>query len=252
MTLPARPWHETDEFWNLLEPVIFSQAVRAGAAAEVGAIVKLLGLAPGMRVLDMPCGPGRHSIELLRRGFHVTGVDRTVRYLDEARRSAEAVGPECEWVRADMREFRREGAFDAAINLYTSIGYFDDAYDDLRVLRNFHASLRPGGTLLIDIMGREVIARIFREREWRDLPDGSVFLEERRAVRGWTRIANRWLLIRPDGTRYESRHELRVFSGQELDQLLREAGFASARLLGSYEGVPYDHHAPRLVAVATK
>ena len=93
-----------------------------------------------------------------------------------------------------LREFRREGAFDAAINLYTSIGYFDDAYDDLRVLRNFHASLRPGGTLLIDIMGREVIARIFREREWRDLPDGSVFLEERRAVRGWTRIANRWLL----------------------------------------------------------
>jgi SAM-dependent methyltransferase len=151
-----------------------------------------------------------------------------------------------------MREFQRPGAFDAAINLFTSLGYFDDPFDDLRVLRNFHASLVPGGTLLLDMMGREVIARIFKEREWRELPDGSLFLEERRAARNWTRIANRWLLIRPDGTRYESRHELRVFSAQELDALLREAGFTTVRLLGSYAGVPYDHNAARLVALASK
>ena len=252
MSVFTRPWHETDEFWHLLEPVIFSETIRNNAAAEVAQIIGLLGLAPGSRVLDMPCGPGRHSVEFLRRGMAVTGVDRTVRYLDEARRSAEAAGCSAEWVRADMREFRREKSFDAAINLYTSIGYFDDPFDDLRILRNFHASLRPGGSLLIDIMGREVIARIFREREWRELPDGSVFLEERRAVRDWTRIANRWLLVRPDGTRFESRHELRVFSGQELAQLLAEAGFSTVRIMGSYAGVPYDHHAPRLVALATK
>jgi len=252
MDAPIRPWHETDEFWHLLEPVIFSEAIRSGAPAEVGLAVSLLGLSPGARVLDMPCGPGRHSVELLRRGFAVTGVDRTVRYLDEARRAAEAQSLTGEWVRADMREFKREGAFDAALNLFTSIGYFDDPFDDLRVLRNFHASLRPGGRLLIDIMGREVISRVFREREWRELPDGSVFLEERRAVRNWTRIANRWVLVRPDGSRYESRHELRVFSGQELEMILREAGFATVRIVGSYSGVPYDHLAPRLVAIATK
>jgi len=252
MSAPTRPWHETDEFWHLLEPVIFSATIRASAATEIAQAATLMGLPEHAHVLDMPCGPGRHSLELLKRGFRVTGVDRTVRYLDEARRAAEAIAPNAEWVRADMREFKRDGAFHAAINLYTSIGYFDDPYDDLRVLRNFFASLKPGGSLLIDIMGREVITRIFREREWRDLPDGSIFLEERRAVRNWTRIANRWLLIRPDGTRYESRHELRVFSGQELEAILREAGFASVRILGSYAGVPYDHNAPRLVALATK
>ncbi len=248
----ARPWHETDEFWHLLEPAIFTEAIRTGAPAEVEQVVSLLGLRHGEKVLDMPCGPGRHSVELLRRGFAVTGVDRTVRYLDEARRAAEGISGAAEWVRADMREFRREGAFDAAINLFTSIGYFEDPFDDMRVLRNFHASLRPGGRLLIDIMGREVIARIFREKDWRELPDGSIFLEERRAVRNWTRIANRWLFIRPDGARYESRHELRLFSGQELEMLLREAGFATVRIVGSYAGVPYDQNAPRLVALATK
>src|SRR5262249_29872857 len=154
-------------------------------------------------------------------------------------------------VRADMREFKRPGTFDAAINLFTSIGYFDDSFDDLRVLRNFHASLKGAGALLIDIMGREVIARIFRERDWRELPDGSLFMEERRAARNWTRIANRWLLVSPNGTRYESRHELRLFSAQELEMLLREAGFADVRIFGSYAGVPYDHNAQRLVAVAT-
>lgn len=248
----TRPWHETDEFWHLLEPVIFSESIRANAASEVEQIVKLLGLAAGAHLLDMPCGPGRHSLEFLKRGFRVTGVDRTVRYLDEACRSGEPFAPRAEWVRADMREFRRDGGFDAAINLFTSIGYFEDPFDDLRILRNFAASLKPGAPLVIDIMGREVLARIFREREWRELPDGSIFLEERRAVRNWTRIANRWLLVRPDGTRYESRHELRLFSGQELELLLRDAGFGSVRILGSYAGVPYDQNAPRLVAVATK
>ena len=79
----AKPWREEDSFWEIAGPVLFTEQRWEYAPREVGAMVSLLGLSPGARVLDMCCGVGRHSLEFARRGFRVTGVDRTGTYLDE-------------------------------------------------------------------------------------------------------------------------------------------------------------------------
>src|SRR5687768_4028043 len=84
----------------------------AGAAGEVEQALALLGPLPaGAAVLDLCCGVGRHSIELARRGFCVTGVDRFEPFLDRARSAAADAGVSVEWVRDDMRSFRRPGGF---------------------------------------------------------------------------------------------------------------------------------------------
>src|SRR5262245_53776900 len=246
-------WHEQDAFWEAVAPFLFPD-VRFGSTArqEVDQLVGLLGVGPGARVLDLCCGPGRHALELARRGFAVTAVDRTAAFLERGRRRADAEGLAVEWVHADMRGFRRGGAFDAAINFFTAFGIAEDEEADWRVVRNLCASLRPGGRLVMELAGKEVIARDFRERTWRVGPDGTSFLLEERRVRpGWVWLENRWVLFDAAGRR-EFDWLLRMYSGVELDALLRRAGFTAVDLYGSLAGTPYDREARRLVAVARK
>jgi len=140
-----KPWHEDDSFWEDFHDALFSPRHWEQAPQEIDAVLALSGTGPGASVLDLCCGPGRHSVELARRGFRVTGVDRTGRYLDEARAKAAEMGLEIEFVQSDMREFTRPSAFDLVISLYTSFGYFEDQDEDRKVLRNIHESLRPEG-----------------------------------------------------------------------------------------------------------
>ena len=242
-------WHEEDAFWETVP--MFSDRQWEIAPEEVSAVVSLLGIEPGAAVLDLPCGVGRHSLELARRGYRVTGVDRTAAYLETARDKAAADNLELELVQADMREFARPEAFDAAINLYTSFGYFEELAQDRQVLQNFYQSLRPGGTLVMDMMGKEVLARIFLPCDWRELPDGTLFLQERRVSRDWTWMNNRWILVK-NGQRKEFTVSHRIYDGAGLRAMLLEAGFEVVVLHGALMGSPYDTEARRLVAVARK
>lgn len=246
-------WCDDDSLWSAIEPFLFT-AERCGEAAqrEVDQAAALLGIAPGARVLDLCCGPGRHSLELARRGFAVTGVDRTAAYLDRAARLAADESLSLELVRSDARSFVRPDAFDGAINLYTSFGYFETEVDELAVLANIHASLKPGAAFVIELNGKESLVRRFQPRTWYPNADGTAFLLEEREVRnGWGYIDNCWRVLDASGCR-EFRFSIRVYSGCELQSLLRRAGFARVSLFGSLAGTRYDHEAERLVAVARK
>jgi SAM-dependent methyltransferase len=241
---------EHDAFWHALEPVLFSDAHMTHAAEETDHAIRLLAIEPPARVLDLCCGIGRHSLELARRGFHVTAVDRTRLYLERARRRAQDDALDIEFVEGDMREFRREAAFDAAVNLFTSFGYFGDEEDNRRVLGNVHASLAPSGRFLMEMVGKEVVARIFQERSWEE-GAGWILLQERRTVEEWAAMENRWILFR-DRERHDFVFRHRLYSGAELSAMLRGCGFRTVDIYGHLDGAPYDHKAKRLVALACK
>ena len=93
-------------------------------------------------MLDLACGPGRHAVALARRGFRVTGVDRTRSYLDAARRRAAEQHLELEFIQEDMRQFERPGYFDVVLSLFSSFGYFDEPQEDRRVLAHLYVSAR--------------------------------------------------------------------------------------------------------------
>src|SRR5580765_2814924 len=187
-------WHSDDQFWKTYGPWMFGEERWACAPAEVGSILKLLAPAPHGAVLDLCCGPGRHSLELARRGLSVVGVDRTAAYVAEAKRRAKAQKLKVEFVKQDMRRFCRPRAFDAAINMFTSFGYFRNPSDDKQVLLNAHRSLKPGGKLLIELLGKEILARKFQERDWHE-DQGVMFLEERKLSHGWGWIDCRWIML---------------------------------------------------------
>ncbi|MBN2737076.1 MAG: class I SAM-dependent methyltransferase [Spirochaetales bacterium] len=243
-------WHEEDQFWISMRDKLFSSDSWEGAVQDISAIEKLTGINAPAQVLDMPCGPGRHALELASRGYPVTGVDRTKHYLDEAKYKAAEENLEIEWVHDDMRDFHRLNYFDMVINLYTSFGYFEDPAEDMTAAQNFHLSLKPGGKLIMEMMGKEVLARIFSPRDWYE-EEGVVYLEEREVTRDWTWVENRWVAIK-DNQRFDYKFSHRVYSGQELKDLLLSVGFDRVLLYGGLDGQPYDNEAIRLVVVAVK
>jgi SAM-dependent methyltransferase len=243
-------WYEQDGFWETCAPALFTSERMLSTKQEVEQIVSLLKLQPGANVCDLCCGPGRHSLELGRLGYDVTGVDRTGQYLEEAKKQADDQGISIRFVQEDMRRFCEPEAFDAVINVLTSFGYFEDAEDDKRVLKNVYTSLREGGKLLIDMMGKEVLARIFQEKRWRE-EDGLIILEEAKASEDRGRIDSRWIIIR-DEKREECRFSLRIYSAAEIGELLKSCGFERVEIFGDLSGSPYDDAAQRLVVVAHK
>ena len=243
-------WYEDDNFWDVLSPFFFGESRISATPTEVEFMIELLRLQPSAHILDMCCGPGRHSLELARRGYRLTGVDRTEAYVGKARSLALAENLEIEFIQSDIRDYVNPGTFDCIINMFTSFGYFEDQDEDRRVLNNFHQSLKEGGVLLIDIMGKEVLARIFQERGWQEV-DGVVLLEEREVCDNWGWCDNRWTVFR-DGKKHEFRIAHRLYSAVELSTLLKDAGFDRVDVYGSLSATPYDQNAKRLVAVTYK
>jgi SAM-dependent methyltransferase len=245
-----KAWYDDDTFWKETLPVLFPDSRVQEAQKEVKQLLALAEIPTGGAVLDLCCGIGRHSLELARRGFQVTGVDRTQAYLGIAAASAEREALHFELIREDMRKFRRDESYDAVINLFTSFGYFEDPRDDQRVVDNIYASLRPGGVLVMQLMSKEVLARIFRPRDWHE-QKGLLVLEERKVRQSWSWIESRWTLI-SDRRRVDLDLSHRLYSASELTFLLRERGFREAVAYGDLDGSPYDEKADRLVVVACK
>jgi SAM-dependent methyltransferase len=246
-----KTWYEDDDFWRTMAPALFAQRRWEDASLEVDGVLRLTEIPAGSRVLDLCCGPGRHCLELARRGFQVTAVDRNAEYLDCARIQAEKEDLEIEFIQEDMRRFRRPSAFYLALSLYTSFGYFKDPQEDVRVIENLWASLKPGGKLVMEMMGREVLTRVFRERDWQPVEDGGFFLEERKPSLDWTWMNNRWILVK-DGAVKKFQISHRVYGAADLTRVLHASGFGMVDLYGSLQGSHYDHVAKRLVVAAIK
>jgi SAM-dependent methyltransferase len=245
-----RPWHEQDAFWQAVAPFLFNDERISAASEEIEQLGALLDLQPGAKMCDLCCGIGRHSIELARRGFEVTAVDRTALYLQEAKKKTDAEQLSVRFVQADMRDFCRQNSFDVVVNLFTSFGYFRDPNDDRKVLANIYASLKQGGQLLMELAGKEVLAGIFRERDWRQ-ENGTIMLEERQLTDAWGGVTCRWIMLR-DGKMDEYRFSHRLYSAVELRDLVQSCGFSGVRIYGGLDGSPYDDKAKRLVLAARK
>ncbi|MCX9193094.1 SAM-dependent methyltransferase [Carbonactinospora thermoautotrophica] len=242
-------WYEDDDLWVGFASVMFS-ARREAEAAELVATSPLLQVAAGTRVLDLACGPGLHVVPLARRGAEVTGVDLSPAMLDRARVACERAGVRARLVRADMREYVDPGAFDLVISMYTSFGYFTDPDDNLRVLRNAFASLTPGGRLLVDVLGKEVLASWVGRPQAVDVEDGTVFMRDT-ILDDWTRLRTDWTLVREDTVRRASIVSY-LYSAAELRALFEAAGFSDVECFGDFDAAAYDNHARRLIVRGTR
>jgi ubiquinone/menaquinone biosynthesis C-methylase UbiE len=221
----------------------------ADAAANAQSAARLSACPDGGELLDVPCGYGRHAIPLARAGYRVTGVDRSRTLLAEARRRAGDGPPEL--VEADYRELPFDDErFDAALNLFTSLGFYGDE-EDVKALTEMGRVLRPAGRLVIEIMHRDRLVHGFQEQDWRLVGEGRLLLEQRTFDPASGVAQTTQTLIDKSGERDSRSFSVRVYTATELVAMLMRAGFAEAKCYGDLDGGPFGT-GTRLVIVARK
>lgn len=243
-------WYKDAQFWNLYAPYIFGSNRWAGAPKEADGISSLLSLKTGDRVLDACCGVGRHSIELAKKAYRITGIDLNKDFLEAAAGTAEAEGVKVDFLHQDILDLSSVEEYDAAINVYTSFGYFPSPEDDALLLRKLFQALRPGGRLLVETTGKENLARDFIPSEW--YQEGEAFLlAEYKILDDFCRLENRWIIVEDEKT-YDYTFSHRLYSAEELKTLFSQAGFVDIRAYGTFTGDPYDNRARVLIVVGEK
>jgi len=238
--------------WTDLQRFMFPQNKWLDAIEEAKGVMRLLGLPNQAKVLDLPCGVGRHSIQLAKFGMRVTGVDITREFLMEAQTRASDAKVSAEWTEGDMRSFTRKGHYDAIVNLYTSFGYFRDPKDDETVLENFFSSLRPGGKLLMDLMSREIFQKSMPPSTETLQPDGSVIRSEHRFTENGRWLENKWTYSAANQPTAEAAVGLRLYSKEELCALLTKTGFIDIKTFGDFDGSPYSSESVHLLVLARR
>jgi SAM-dependent methyltransferase len=215
-------------------------------AREADFLAGRLELRQGMRVLDVPCGNGRHAIELARRGVSMTGVDISAGFLDEARRNA----PGIEWIHSDMRELPWSCRFDSAYCWGNSFGYFD--HDNCRrFLEAIASALKPGGRFILEsgAVSESILPVLQPERTLRIGDIDFLSRNTYDAVEG--RMDITYTFVRGSQREVKPIHQW-VHSTAEIRRMLRSAGLEPIAAFADLEGAPYALRSPHLISLAVR
>jgi SAM-dependent methyltransferase len=248
MTMQPEWW---ENFFQGMVADLWRVAVPAEhTRVEVDFLEKVFQLPPRSRILDVPCGQRRHTLELASRGYQMTGVDFSPAFLDEARSKAHERQLEIAWERRDMRALPWQDEFDAAFCIGGSFAYFIDE-GNAAFLNSVARALKPGGRFALDATRvAEFILPRHRDREWCQVGD-FLFLEENHYDPAQGRMQTEYTLVR-DGKTEKKSDSVRIYTFREIDCLLESAGFGKREAFGSFERETYQFGSPMLYILASK
>lgn len=217
---------------------------------EIEFLERTLQLQPGARVLDVPCGFGRHSLGLAARGYRPTGLDQSPEMIQMARAAAASAPQTIDWRLADMRDLPWKSEFDAAFSFGNSFGYLDS--DGTRAfVQAVSRALKPRARFALDYgLSAEGILPRFREREWAEVGD-ILFLEHNRYHIRESCVETTYTFVR-DGAVHTRTGWQWVYTVAEMRRLLNDADLEIEGLFRSVKEEPFEVGSPNLVLVAQK
>lgn len=219
---------------------------------QVGRLIDLLELPSGARILDLPCGQGRHAHLLAEAGYNVDGVDLSKHLITIAKKRG--TGPSLRYRLGDMRALpsKWSGRFDAVANLFTSFGFFDDARDDMRVIRECARVLKPGGLMVWHGGSRDGVMARFLSRDWWTLKDGTVVAQDRSfdPLTGFLSIESTWQSAKRPTERRA--HRIRLYTASRLAELMLDAGLVVEQAWESFTERPLTRRSSEMLLIARK
>lgn len=218
------------------------------AAGFIDELLEELQPAPRSRMLDLGCGNGRHSKWLASKGFDVSGIDLAASSIRDAKRYASAT---LRFYCQDMRVPFGNKAFDYVFNFFTSFGYFNNADDDNKVVRNIVTALKPGGSLVMDYINADYAEKRLTPSEEKEI-DGIVYHISR-----WADEKYIFKKISIDeelfGKPLEYTERIKKFSLHDFKELFNNNGLRLTNVSGDYALNGYDSEtSPRIIMIAKK
>jgi ubiquinone/menaquinone biosynthesis C-methylase UbiE len=210
----------------------------------------VLALPVGAKILDVPCGQGRHAHLLAEAGYKVQGLDYSRDLLGVARKRGS--GPNLRYKQGDMRSLPGDWTrrFDAVLNLFTSFGFFAHPADDARVVKEFARVLKPGGLLIWQGASRDGVMSRFLARDWWT-SDNTMFAQEREFD-----PLSGLLTVRSTSTRGNRRvsreHSIRLYTASRLAELFTQNGLIVEQAYDSFSDRPLRRVSSEMMLVARK
>jgi SAM-dependent methyltransferase len=220
----------------------------AEARRFVSVLWSALDLAPGVRVADVPCGAGRHSLAFAERGARVAGVDLSPVMLKRAADECRECPRPPFFVRGDMRRVPLASGFQLVANIFSSIGYFEDEVRNRAAFSELVRLLAPGGVLVIDVIHPAFLRAHFVAEASRKLPDGEV--HERRELDEARRRVIKQITIRRSNCERMIHESVRLYERAELSDMARACKLDPFAFWGDYNGAAFTSESPRLILLA--
>ena len=218
----------------------------------INLIQRTLDVKTNSRVLDIACGSGRHTIELARRGFEVTGFDLSDFLINEAKKNL-SESPEknlkARFLKKDMRSFNFRNSFDMAVNIFTSFGYFDSDKDNYKVIENVSKSLKTKGYFVFDFLNKNYLEKNLVPYSRKKY--GSIYVIMKRKISNGFVIKD--IIIRKGNSEKRFREMLRLYSPHEFGKMFESYGLKKIKTFGDYFGNEFNENkSQRLVIFSRK
>ena len=252
MTIPTN-WFE--DFFHGLALELWRKAIPAEhTQSEAEFLIKVLNCSAGAHLLDVPCGNGRLSFELARRGYRVTGVDISEEFIEEARDlAAKLPGPpaiaggsdisagdsmkQVNFILGDMRGIEGEAVYDGAYCFGNSFGFME--YSDMeKFLAGVARALKLGARFIVNTgMAAESVLPDFEEQSCHEIGDITTTIKERYLAE--ESCVDSEYIFECDGRKETCYAKHWIYTAAEIRRMLERAGFKVLECYGSLECEPF-------------
>lgn len=205
---------------------------------EVNGLINLLGIENiNSKILDAPCGWGRHSTELAKKGYNVTGIDLCDEYIKIAKDRALELNLSINYFcRNLLNNELPSNEFDFIFNMWTSFGFFDEKNNE-KVLSEYIRILKPGGRILIhsDLNPLRVSKGIFDEPNIRTLEDGMDLAVNEYYNSSDSFVYGNWSVLKDGKVEFSNNYRIRVYSELEWKSFANKFDITLINVYGSFD-----------------
>lgn len=245
LSFTEKEWYE-EWFDTPYYHILYQHRDDEEAAFFLNNLLNKLALPKDAVLCDLACGKGRHAKFLFAKNYEVYGLDLSAQSI------AEASVFQCDklkFFKHDMRELFAENTFDAVFNLFTSIGYFENSGDHLKVFDAVYRSLKKGGCFVIDFMNVKKLIKHLIAKEMKQI-ENIEFHIERKVENGKICKEIRFTHLSKEHIYHE---KVSAFTLKDFEQGLTHVGFSIENIYGDYALNPFsEDFTDRLIIICKK
>ena len=237
-------WFSTEEYLY-----VYRHRNNDDAVDLFNLILKNIEIEPGAKVLDLACGAGRHSILFAKNGYDVTSVDLSENLLNVARKSAEELMLNINIIKSDLRLLNLADRFQLIINLFTSFGYFEQDFENEKIIKIVEQQLNENAYFVLDFFNVVHLKKNLIPISY-DKVEEAIIRQERTFDQD--RIVKKITVIKKNSERiyFES---VRAYSKSELSRMILKNGLKIIKIFGDYSGNAFDEdNSSRIIIIAQK